>query len=131
MSDTRSRTVVLGGKQRTLKLTAGHIRYAQLEDVDPMEGAGRTDLEWGARLVYVALLPELEDTEEKVVMKWLMDCEEGEEICGWLVSQFFEASETLEKSLAPRQKDRIQEKRQEAMQKTLEGLGLNSTLSTA
>lgn len=119
----RTKKVVLGGQEYDLKLTAGHVRYAQLKDVNVLEGSDRSNLEWGGHLVYVALLPELEDgTDEAVVQRWLMDSEGWRDICAFLVNQFFDASEAMEKSLAPRHQERIEKKREQAIQQVLSGL---------
>lgn len=130
MSDTvRTKTVTLGGKERTLKLTAGHVRYAQIKGIEVIPEEVRTsDMAFGTHLVYLMLLPDLSDDEgEDDVMRWLMDCEESEALCAWAINRFFDAEEVLGESLAERHKKRIKERQNEMLEQMMARLGSNST----
>ena len=136
-NDPRTKKVTINGDDVELRLNAGSFRLAELYG----EGLSRaflkeaTSFALGARLLYIAALPDLSNVGEEDgvsegdVIEWLVQQENANELVGWVLARYRDADDILGKSLGV-DKEALVEKLMEQLMSEEENSTSTSTPST-
>ena len=100
-NDPRTKKVTINGDDVELRLNAGSFRLAELHG----EGLSRSFLQeassfaLGARLLFIAALPDLDGVSEGEFIEWLVQQDNANDLVGWAMVRYKDADDILGKSL--------------------------------